>query len=51
MTFESRPSGCSSRGRAIVGRYAAGVARDKIATARICACEKLMPLWIGVEVC
>lgn len=39
------------RGRAIVGRFAADVARSKIETARRRARESRSPLWLGVEVC
>ena len=38
-------------GRAIVGRYAAAVAKDKIEQVRRDAAKHHMPLWIEVEVC
>jgi ATP-dependent Clp protease adapter protein ClpS len=38
-------------GRAVVGRFAADVAKSKIETARRRARENGSPLWLGVEVC
>jgi ATP-dependent Clp protease adaptor protein ClpS len=43
--------GTHETGRAIVGRFTAAAARDKIEAARRKAVEHVMPLWIGVEVC
>ena len=39
------------RGRAIVGRFAADVAKTKIETARRRARDQASPLWLGAEVC
>jgi ATP-dependent Clp protease adapter protein ClpS len=39
------------QGRAIVGRFAADVAKSKIETARRRARDTGSPLWLGVEVC
>jgi ATP-dependent Clp protease adaptor protein ClpS len=39
------------RGRAIVGRFAADLAKTKIETARRRARDQAAPLWLGVEVC
>ena len=36
-------------GRAVIGRFAATDARDKIAQARALAKAQAFPLWIGVE--
>ena len=40
-----------AEGRAIVGRYKSGVARDKLIAARGRAREQHFPLWIGLEDC
>jgi ATP-dependent Clp protease adapter protein ClpS len=39
------------QGRAIVGRFAAELAKTKIEAARIRARDHGSPLWLGVEVC